>query len=336
MNSNPAFSGSLLGLEYVAAATHGLRGVAVQTPLLESHEANERLGARLLIKAENMQRTGAFKIRGAYNCIRQLTNAQKAGGVITYSSGNHAQGVALAARLFGTHALIVMPDDVPEAKRAATRALGARIVMFSRDAEASDDVVERLRRQTGRIVVPPSGDLRVLAGAATVATELLEQASGKNARLDALLVPCGGGGLTAASAVVMAARSPDTRVYAVEPAQFDDTRRSLATGQRVANPPGRRTICDAIMTPMPNELTFAINRELLAGGLTASDAEVRDAMRFVYRHFRMVVEPGAAVGLAAVLAGQIDIAGKTVATIITGGNIDAARFCRLVGPDTHE
>ena len=237
--------------------------------------------------------------------------------------------MALAARLLKSSALIVMPDDVPPAKMAAVRALGAEIETFQRDCESSDDVVERLRAETGRIVVPPSADPRVLAGAGTVALELHEQALALDATPNAVLVPCGGGGLTASTAVVLHALSPDTRVYSAEPALFDDTRRSLEAGRPVPNPKGRRTICDAIMTPIPNDLTFPINLELLAGGLVATDDAVRTAMRFAFEHYKIVVEPGAAVGIAAVLSGEIDIRGKTIATVVTGGNVDPARFCAL-------
>jgi len=311
-----------------------LRGVVIRTPLLENADVNKAIGGRLLIKAECAQRTGAFKIRGAYNCIRQLSDAERMRGVITYSSGNHAQGVALAAQLLGTSALIVMPSDVPPAKMEATRSLGARIVTFERDSENSDDVVERLGCQTSRIVVPPSANARVLAGAGTVAVELHEQAQDLNANLDAVLVPCGGGGLTASTAVVMRALSPKTKIYAVEPELFDDTRRSLIAGERVPNPKGQRTICDAIMTPIPNDVTFPINLDLLEGGLVASDAEVRQAMRFAYEHYKIVVEPGAAVGIAAVLSGAIDIKDNVIAAIVTGGNIDRARFCALLDNET--
>lgn len=317
-----------MGVDAVTEAAGALAGVATRTPLLENPDANGALGGRLLIKAENLQRTAAFKIRGAYNRIRALSDAEKARGVITYSSGNHAQGVALAGRLLGTSALIVMPGDVPPAKIAATRALGAEVVTFDRDLENSDEVVERLCKETRRIVVPPSGDCRVLAGAGTVALELHQQAQELDALPDAVLVPCGGGGLTAATAIVMRTLSPSTQVYAVEPELFDDTRRSLLAGRRVANPKGRRTLCDAIMTPTPNALTFPINRALLAGALVVSDDEVRVAMHFAYEHFRIVVEPGAAVGIAAVMSGRIDIRDKTIATIVTGGNVDPDRFCQ--------
>jgi threonine dehydratase len=314
----------------VTEAAHALRDVVFRTPLLENADVNAMLGGRLLIKAECMQRTGAFKLRGAYNCIRQLTRDEQARGAITYSSGNHALGVALAARLLESSALIVMPGDVPPAKMKAVRALGAGIETFQRDRESSDDVVERLRAKTGRVVVPPSADPRVLAGAGTVALELQQQSLALGATPDAVLVPCGGGGLTASTAVVLHALLPDTRVYAAEPDLFDDTRRSLEAGKPVPNPKGRRTICDAIMTPIPNDLTFPINLELLAGGLVASDDAVRAAMRFAFEHYKVVVEPGAAVGIAAVLSGGIDIRGKTVATVVTGGNVDSSRFCALL------
>lgn len=317
-------------LQDICDAASALRAIVTRTPLLENADVNKAIGGRLLIKAECAQRTGAFKIRGAYNCIRQLSDAERARGVITYSSGNHAQGVALAAQLLATSALIVMPDDIPRAKVQATRSLGAEITTFNRDSENSDEVVERLRNETGRLVVPPSANPQVLAGAGTVAVELLEQAETLGANLDAVLVPCGGGGLTAATAVVMQALSPTTDIYSVEPELFDDTRRSLIAGKRLANPRGQRTICDAIMTPIPNDVTFPINLDLLKGGLVASDSEVRQAMRFAFDHYRIVVEPGAAVGIAAVLGGRIDIRGKAVATIVTGGNIDPARFCTLL------
>ncbi|NNE23068.1 MAG: threonine/serine dehydratase [Rhizobiales bacterium] len=326
----------LVTAEDAAKAALALRGIVTRTPLLENPDVNKAIGGRLLIKAECAQRTGAFKIRDAYNCIRQLSDAERSRGVITYSSGNHAQGVALAAQLLGTSALIVMPSDVPPGKMEATRALGAETTTFERDGENSDEVVARLANQTGRIVVPPSADHRVLAGSGTVALELHEQAQDLSADPDAVLVPCGGGGLTASTAVVMHALSPKTRVYAVEPELFDDTRRSLMAREPVPNPKGRRTICDAIMTPVPNDVTFPINLDLLSGGLVASDDEVRQAMRFAYEHYKIVVEPGAAVGIAAALNGTIDIKDKVVATIVTGGNIDPARFCTLVNSETKQ
>lgn len=316
-----------VSLDDVRSAQAVLADVVVRTPVLENADVNAMLGGRILLKAENFQRTGAFKIRGAYHRILNLTSKERARGTVSYSSGNHALGLARAAQMLDSSAVIVMPSDVPAAKMNATRSLGAEIVTFDRDTENSFDVVARIKSQTGRIEVPPSAHGQVLAGAGTAALELFEDAP----VLDAVLVPCGGGGLTAATAVVMAEASPQTQVYAAEPALFDDTCRSLAAGKRLANPVGRRTVCDAIMTPIPNEVTFPINLDLLSGGVTASDADVRLAMRFAFEHFKIVTEPGAVVGLAAVLSGQVAIKNKTIATVITGGNIDLARFAALTG-----
>lgn len=315
---------SLSDIRKAAAALHG---VAIRTPLLENPDVNAMLGGRLLLKAENMQRTGAFKIRGAYHRLLNLTAEEVARGTVSYSSGNHALGLAQAAQIMGTSAVIVMPSDAPAAKQTAVRAMGAEVVTYDRDSQNSADVVAQIITETGRIEVPPSAHPQIIAGAGTAAVELLDDAGGP---LDAVIVPCGGGGLTAATALVMAEASPGTEVYAAEPALFDDTRRSLAECSRVPNPKGRRTICDAIMTPIPGEMTFDINRDLLAGGVTASDNEVRAAMRFAFAHFKIVTEPGAVVGLAAILNGQVSIKARTVATVVTGGNIDPARFSQLL------
>ena len=319
-----------ISLDDVRRAADALRGVVVRTPLLENPDVNAMLGGRLMIKAECAQRTNSFKIRGAYYRMSRMSAQERACGAITYSSGNHALGVARAALLLGSSALIVMPSDAPAAKIEAVKALGAEVATFERDAERSDDVVARIRAETGRIIVPPSADRRVLAGAGTTAIELFEQAATLGGPPDAVLIPCGGGGLTAATAVVARALAPTSRVFAVEPELFDDTRRSLEAGERLANPKGRQTICDSIMTPIPNDVTFPINLDLLAGGLAVSDAQVRDAMRFAFEHFRIVVEPGGAVGLAAVLNGMVDLKDRTVATVVTGGNVDPARFCDLM------
>lgn len=320
-----------VSLDDVKRAALAISDITVTTPLLENPDVNDMLGIRLLVKAENMQRTGAFKIRGAANRILQMTPDEKACGVVTYSSGNHGLGVARAAQLLGTSAMIVMPSDAPESKKVAVQSLGAEVHTYERDTQDYNEVVEALRRDTGRIHVPPSADPRVMAGAGTTALEIFEQANTLGASIDAVLIPCGSGGLTAATAIVMSHLSSPTNVYAVEPDQFDDTRRSLLAGERIPNPPGRRTICDAIMTPIPNPMTFPVNRALLAGALTATDPEVCEAMQFAFEQFSMVVEPGAAVGIAAVLSNKTDWAGKTVVTVATGGNVDPARFFGLIG-----
>lgn len=315
-----------VSLDDIYRATPLLEGVVRRTPVLENADVNAMLGGRLLLKAENFQRTGAFKVRGAYHRMLQMTPAERARGAVTYSSGNHALGVAQAAQIRGSSAVIVMPSDVPEAKMQAVRRFDAKIVTFDRDHEDSADIVARIATETGRIEVPPSAHPQVLAGAGTAALELFEDTG----PLDTVLVPCGGGGLTAATAVVMAQASPKTQVFAAEPTLFDDTRRSLEAGSRIANPKGQHTICDAIMTPIPNTVTFPINHALLTGGVVASDEEVRKAMRFAFEHFKIVTEPGAVVGLAAVLNGRVAVAGRTVATIITGGNISSTRFAAIL------
>jgi threonine dehydratase len=332
MQAHPEQMLSAPTLDEVRGAAKTLADVIIPTPLLQNPDVNGRLGGTLLIKNEAMQRTGAFKFRGAYNRISQMDPDQKARGVVTYSSGNHAQGVAMAAKLLGTSALIVMPSDVPRAKMDHTTALGAKIVTFERGEVTSDDVVARLKSETGRIIVPPSEDQRILAGGGTVPLEIVQQA---DRPIDAILVPCGGGGLTAVSAIVMNEFSPGTQVFGVEPELFDDTRRSLAAGERLENPKGQKTICDAIMTPIPNALTFSINKALLAGVLTVTDDEVRAAMLFAFENYKIVVEPGGAVGIAAVLSGKIDIKDKTIVVIVTGGNVDADRFSAALNTARH-
>ena len=314
-------------LDDVEEAARALAGIAVRTPLLENPEIDAAASGRILVKAEPLQRTGSFKIRGAYNRIRQLDAAARRRGVVAYSSGNHAQAVACAAGLVDTTSLIIMPADAPANKMARTRALGADIVTYDRAVETREAVAERIREERNLVMVPPNEDRRVLAGAGTMALELVQQARALGATLDAVLVPCGGGGLVAATALVLEALSPATSVYAVEPELFDDTRRSLAAGDRLANPKGRTTICDSIMTDMPGELTFAINRRLLAGALTVSDDAVRAAMRVGFDAYKLVIEPGAAVALATALHGRLEAAGRTVAVIATGGNVDAATYC---------
>jgi threonine dehydratase len=312
----------------VRDARDALRGVITETPLFEDEDINGMLGGRLFVKAEPLQRTGAFKIRGAYNRIRQLDEVGRERGVIAYSSGNHAQAVATAARQFGVRAVIVMPHDAPATKMARTRQLGAEVIVYERGSETREAVAERIQAERNLVLVPPNEDARVLAGAATLASELFEQVKAHNAELDAVLVPCGGGGLTAAVAIVAEDVSPRTKVYAVEPELFDDTRRSLEVGERVSNPSGRTTICDSIMTDQPGTLTFSINRSRVASVLTVSDKEVCSAMKVGFDNYKLVIEPGAAVGLAAVLAGKLDNRGKRIAVIATGGNVDASTFCQ--------
>ena len=317
-------------IDDIRAAARRLDGRAVLTPLLESPLLNARLGGRLLVKAETLQRTGSFKFRGAYNTLAQLDAAQRRGGVVAYSSGNHAQGVAAAAQLLGMPAVIIMPADAPAIKVANTRAYGAEVVLYDRYRESREEIGRRVAAERGAALVPPFDDVRVIAGQGTAGLEIAAQAKAVDARLDAVIVPCSGGGLVAGCAVALAAESPGTAVYAAEPAGFDDMRRSLAMGERVANEPGGRSICDALLVSMPGEVTFPINRRLLAGGVAISDEEVLDAMATAFTDLKLVVEPGGAAALAAVLSGKLAVKGRTLAVIASGGNVDPAIFARAL------
>ena len=310
----------------VQAAAGRLRGRAVVTPLLESPLLNEELGVRVLVKAEALQRTGSFKFRGAYNHISRLAEAGRCRGVVAYSTGNHAQGVAAAARLAATPALIVMPADAPEVKLNNTRAWGAEVVFYDRDRDSREEIAGQIADERGLALVPPFDHPWTIAGQGSVGLELAEQAAALGAELDAVLVPCGGGGLISGCALALAERAPHAAIYAVEPTGFDDTSRSLAAGSRQRIDPGARSFCDALLAPMPGELTFAINRTCLAGGLVVDDDEVARAMRLAFRHFKLVLEPSGAVALAAVAAEKLDCRGKTVAVVASGGNVDADTF----------
>jgi threonine dehydratase len=314
------------GIGEIEAAARRIADEAVVTPLIESPVINERLGGRLLIKAEVLQKTGSFKFRGAYNHLRRIDEATRRAGVIAYSSGNHAQGVAAAAHLLGIPALIVMPRDAPAVKTANTRAWGAGIVFHDRYREQREIVASALASERGATIVPPYDHPDIIAGQGTVGLELAAQAAAADAQLDIVLVPVGGGGLISGCALALAAHCPDAKVYAVEPAGFDDTRRSLAAGARRRNREDARSFCDALLAPTPGDLTFAINRDHLSGGLAVNDPEVARAMATAFTHLKLVLEPGGAVALAAALEGHIDCRGKTVAVVCSGGNVDPETF----------
>ncbi len=309
--------------DVLAAATR-IAGVARRTPLLSATPLDELTGGRVVVKVESLQRTGSFKIRGAYNRLVQLNAQERARGVVAFSSGNHAQGVAAAARLLGIRATIVMPSDAPLAKLENTRALGAEVVTYDRIRESREQIAGRLATERGATLVPAFDDPHIIAGQGTTGLELMQQAEELGLFPDQVLVPCSGGGLVSGSAIAIRALSPTTSVFGVEPEAFDDTRRSLAVGELLPNPPGARSICDALQSSPPGKLTFALNRELLAGVVTVSDPEVEAAMAYAFRHLRLVVEPGGAVALAALLAGKLPARDWTTAIIISGGNVDAA------------
>lgn len=310
----------------IAAAGQRLRGVAVRTPLLEAPSFNAEIGGRILIKAEVLQRTGSFKFRGAYNRISQLSPDEKQHGVIAFSSGNHAQGVAAAAQLMETTAAVVMPASTPDVKVARCRAYGAEVILHEGDRASMEARTLALAEERGLTLVPPFDDGMVIAGQGTVGAEIADQVTLLGPPPDAVLVPCGGGGLTAGIALALEARLPASRLYTVEPQGFDDTARSLKAGERLENAPGAQSICDALLVPKPGEQTFAINRRRVAEGLTVSDAAVLQAMAALFGHFKIVAEPGGAVGLAALLSGAFDGRGKTVVVVATGGNVDPQVF----------
>lgn len=312
--------------EGVRDAARQIAGQAVRTPLIESPALNARVGGRILLKAETLQRAGAFKFRGAWNRISRLTEAEKARGVVAYSSGNHAQAVAAAAQLMGTSAIIVMPADSPKVKVEGVIGFGGEVRMYDRYTESREAIGEEIAASKGSILVRPFDDPFVIEGQGTVGLEILEQA---DAPLDQLLCGASGGGLIAGINLAMAALSPDTRVIGVEPEAYDDTRLSLAAGERVTHAPARGTICDALMTDRPGELTFPINRRL-AAVVTVSDAEVAAAVAYAFKVLKLVVEPGGAVSLAAVLAGKVETAGLTTAVVLSGGNVDPALFAAII------
>ena len=317
----------------IEAAAARLDGLAVKTPLIESPALNRRLGARVLLKPETLQHAGAFKFRGAMNRISQLTADERARGVVACSSGNHAQGVALVARMLGAPAVIVMPADAPAMKVANTRDYGAEVIHYDRYSEDRDAITREIAATRGMTIVWPFDDADIVAGQGTVGLELVGQAKDLGASLDVVLTPVGGGGLAAGVSTAVKHLSPGAQVYGVEPSAFDDTARSMVSGHREKIDPAARSICDALQTPSPGEITFAINHRTLDGVLTVSDAQVAEAIRYAYTTLKLVVEPGGVVGLAALLAGELDVSGQTVGVVLSGGNIDPALFSRILAGD---
>lgn len=313
-------------LDDVRDAAARLKGVAHRTPVLRSRTLDGIVGAEVHLKCENFQRVGAFKFRGAYNAASRLDQEQLARGIATYSSGNHAQAVALAARELGTTAVIVMPEDAPSSKRAATLGYGAEIVTYDRYTGDRVAIGEALAAERGLALIPPYEHPHVMAGQGTAALELIEEVGA----LDAVITPVGGGGLIAGSATVVKALHPGARVLGVEPEAGDDTKRSLEAGRRVSIPVPR-TIADGQALHTPGELTFSVNRRLVDGIALVGDDEIRDAMRFAFERLKIVVEPSGATPLAALLTGRLGPLPRRVGVIISGGNVDAGRFAELCG-----
>ncbi len=316
----------------IEAAAARLKGHAVETPLVESPALNERLGLRVLLKLETLQRVGAFKFRGAYNRLVQLSAEERQRGVVAFSSGNHAQGVALAAKLLDLPAVIVMPDDAPSVKVEATRGYGAEVIFYNRlTGKTREEIAAGIASERGSVVVPAFDDPHIVAGQGTVGLEMLRQADELGARPDVIVAPISGGGLISGIATAVKALSPDTAVVGVEPVGFDDTLQSLQKGLRVTIKPSGRSYCDALESPFPGEITFPIMHRLVADVATVTDSEVAEAMRVAFSTLKLVVEPGGAAGLAALLAGKVQtFGGVTVAVVLSGGNVDPDFFAKVL------
>lgn len=310
---------SLTDIEH---ALERLSGAALRTPLLRCAELSERAGASVLIKPENLQHIGAFKFRGAYNRLAQLDQDEQRAGVVAFSSGNHAQGVAYAAKLLGIPATIVMPTDAPRIKLENTRRLGAEVRLYERQGESREQIASAIAAERGAVLVPSYDDPDIIAGQGTCGYELVEQAAALGMRPAALLVPCGGGGLLAGVSTAVRALLPETAIYGVEPKNFDDHARSWKSGVRESVPGTHSTLCDSLMTPTPGALTWSINRTTVSNFLVVTEDEVRHAVSFAFRYMKLVVEPGGAVALAALLSKKLNLEGQELALILSGGNID--------------
>lgn len=315
----------------IVDAAERLSGKAVRTPLLECPFLNEITGGRLLVKAEPLQKTGSFKFRGAYNTVSRIDESRRPAGVVGYSSGNHAQGVAAAAQMLGIPATIIMPEDAPTIKIENTRAYGAEVIFYDRFSESREEISKALADQRGATLVMPYENPYIIAGQGTVGLEIAQQVREMGlTHVDAVLINCGGGGLIAGCATALNHELPDTEIYAVEPEGFDDTTRSLKSGRRETVNPAARSICDAILTPTPGELTFSINSQRVTGGLVVSDEEVLYAMKQAFLRLKLIVEPGGAASLAAALTGKYDSKNKTIVVVCSGGNVDPAVYIKAL------
>lgn len=321
---------TLPGAADVDDAARVLAGIAVRTPLLAVPQLAQA-GGRVFVKAEVLQRTGSFKFRGAYNCLSRIAPERRKAGVVAFSSGNHAQGVAAAAGLLGMPAVIVMPGDAPKLKRERTAAYGAEVVLYDRERESREEIAGTIARERGATLVPPYDHSHIIAGQGTAGLEIAEDLGAQSVAPDIVLVPTSGGGLLAGVALAVKARFPDARLVAVEPAGFDDHARSFASKRRERNARLSGSLCDALLAPTPGELTFEITRKLAGEAVAVSDDDVRQAIAFAFRELKLVAEPGGAVALAAILAGRVDRKGRNVVAVLSGGNADPSIFCEAIG-----
>ncbi len=331
-NLTPAVSAETVVPSFadVLKAADRIKGQAVRTPLLRSDALDAITGARVFLKPECLQRTGSFKFRGAFNAISSLDPSVRAHGIVASSSGNHAQGVAEAARILGTSATIVMPSDAPAIKRRKTEGYGASVVAYNRASDDRDAITAGIAASTGATIVHPYEHPGVIAGQGTIGLELTDDLAALGLTPDAVFVCCGGGGLTAGVALAVKERAPNAALYTVEPEGFDDQARSFLAGERQKNPTSSGSVCDALLAPMPGVASFAINRSRVTRGLTVTDAEAMNAVAFAARELKLVVEPGGAVALAALLQGRADIKGKVVVAVLSGGNIDPDVFAQAL------
>lgn len=314
----------------VRAAARRIAGHAIRTPLIENEFLNEAVGGRVLVKAEVLQHCGSFKFRGAFNFLSRLSEDERKRGVVAWSSGNHGQGVARAARHFGVPATIVMPADAPQLKADKVRALGAEIVSYDRYTEDREDIGRAIERERGMALAPSYDHPDIIEGQGTLGLETIEDAAALGAELDAFVICCGGGGLTSGCALIAEDMSPRTQVWIAEPEGFNEAWLSIEAGERLRADVSRRTICDAIATPAPGRLTFPIMRRLVWGGAAVAEEEVGAAMVFAFKHLKLAVEPGGAAALAAVLTGKFDGRGKTTALTLSGGNVDPGLYAAIL------
>lgn len=317
--------------EDVRQAGERLNGLVRQTPVLQADALDELAGAKLFIKAECLQETGSFKLRGASNRLLQMSETERRNGVVAFSSGNHAQGIARAAKRLGMPALIVMPSDAPKVKSEGVLADGAEIYPYERNITNREDIAEGLARERGAVLVPSYDDPMIMAGQGTSGLEFACQMAETGTQLDHLVCCAGGGGLMSGIALAFEGESPDTRLWTAEPEGHDDWRRSLEAGEITANAPGTRSICDAILTPQPGKLTWQVCSRLVSGGFAVTDEQVFEAMRLAFRHLKVVVEPGGAAALAAALFAMPEVAkGQSVGVMLTGGNVDAGLYAKVL------
>ena len=314
----------------VTAAAARIAPYAVRTPLVESWQLNAMTGGRIFLKLETLQRTGSFKFRGACNRLAMIPESARPAGVVAFSSGNHAQGVAAAAQLFGMPALIVMPSDAPRPKIEGTRVFGAEIVSYDRVRDDREAIAAKICAERGAVLVKPFDQAEIIAGQGTVGLEVAKAAVHLGVELDDVLVPCSGGGLVSGTALGLKGSGVTARVHSVEPENFDGMKRSLEAGKRVQAPGGKLSIADALMAPIPGAIVFETAKNLLAPGFAVSDAELERAVVFAAEKLKLLVEPGGAAALAALLAGRVDAGGKTVALVVSGGNAELAQVAEMV------